>query len=228
VRRFVHIGSPSIYFRFADQYDIGEAFVPPTRWVTDYARSKWESELRVRDAAAHGMPSIVLRPRAVFGEGDRAILPRLLDVAARGWFPLVHGGRALIDITHVDNVAAAIADCIDADVACDGGAYNLTNGEPIRVRDLLTRLFDALDLRVRTIPVSRGIAVAMAGISERIANWRKDRPEPGLTRYGVGVIGYSQTLDIGRARRELGYSPQVSIVEGIAGFARSRGDHAAA
>lgn len=222
VRRFVHLGSPSIYFRFEDQHAVGEGFTPPAHWITHYARSKWESEVRVRAAAAAGMQAIVLRPRAVFGEGDQAILPRLLAIAARGWFPLVHRGRALIDITHVDNVATAIADCIDADVACDGSAYNLTNGQPIRVKDLLVRLFGALRMRVRLVPVPRGAAVALAGLSERIARLRPGQPEPRLTRYGVGVIGWSQTLDIAKARRELGYAPSMSIEEGIVRYARAR------
>jgi len=109
VRRFIHLGSPSIYFRFDDQFDVGEQFTPPSRWITEYARSKWESECRVRSASGKGMQTLILRPRAVYGEGDRAIVPRLLAVAARGWFPLVHGGRALIDVTHVDNLAELIA-----------------------------------------------------------------------------------------------------------------------
>jgi nucleoside-diphosphate-sugar epimerase len=43
--------------------------------------------------------------------------------------------------------------------------------------------------------------------------------QPCLTRYGVGVIGWSQTLDIGRARRELGWLPQVPLAQGLARFA---------
>ncbi|WP_312786924.1 NAD-dependent epimerase/dehydratase family protein, partial [Stenotrophomonas indicatrix] len=77
VHRFIHLSSPSIYFQFRDQYDLGETFAPPTRWITEYARSKWDAECRVRAAASHGMQALILRPRAVYGEGDRAILPRL-------------------------------------------------------------------------------------------------------------------------------------------------------
>lgn len=219
VRRFVHFGSPSIYFRFADQYNVGEDFTPPRRWITDYARSKWESELAVRDAAAQGLPSVVLRPRAVFGPGDQAILPRLLAVAAGGRFPLLHGGRAVIDITHVDNVVQAALACLRDDAASDGRAYNLTNGEPMAVRDLLQQLFAACALPVRLQPLPRRVAVALAGIVETVARLRPGQPEPRLTRYGVGVLGWSQTLDIQRARRELGYAPTVSIAEGLRRFA---------
>lgn len=219
VRRFIHLGSPSIYFRFADQHGIDETFVPPRRWITQYARSKWESELRVQAAASTGLGALVLRPRAVFGPRDSAILPRLLAIAERGWFPLIHRGQAVIDVTCVANVAHIVGQCLEADVACDGRAYNVTNGEPISVHALLSQLFAALGKDVRMVPFPRRAALAIAGVAERIAALRAGRPEPRLTRYGVGVIGYSQTLDISRAQRELNYVPRVSVEEGVARFA---------
>jgi nucleoside-diphosphate-sugar epimerase len=220
VRRFVHLGSPSIYFRFADQLNVDESFQPPKKWITEYARSKWASELRVQAAAAKGIETLVLRPRAVFGEGDRAILPRLLAIADKGWFPLMHQGKAVIDVTYVANVVQAVVACLDADVRCDGRAYNITNAEPISLHQLVTRLFAALGKNVRLIPVPRNLALIMASMVERIAMLREGKPEPRLTRYGVGVIGYSQTLDISRAQRELSYFPKTSIDDGLTQFAR--------
>lgn len=220
VRRFIHLGSPSIYFRFRDQYDLGETFVPPKRWITAYARSKWESECRVRQAAEHGMQTLSLRPRAVYGEGDRAILPRLLAVAARGWFPLVNGGRALIDVTHIDNLVALIAHCVDADLPGYGRAYNVSNGVPVQVRTLLETLFVALGREVRLVPLPRVPALALATLAEHLARLRPGQPEPRLSRYGIGVLSYSQTLDIGRARNELGYRPQADLTASLARYAR--------
>lgn len=219
VQRLVHFSSPSIYFRFADQYNVGEAFVPPARWITEYARSKWEGEQLVR-AAAPALPSVVLRPRAVFGPGDTSIFPRILAVAASGRFPLVHAGRAVIDITHVDNVVAATRAALSPDAPGDGRAYNLSNGEPTAVGELLARTFALCGLQVALRPVPRRLAVAAAGVAETVARLRPGRPEPRLTRYGVGVIGWSQTLDIARARHELDYTPVVSLEQGLADFAR--------
>lgn len=224
-RRFVHMGSPSIYFRFRDQFDVGEDFEPPRRWITEYARSKWLSECRVRDASDGQLETVILRPRAVFGEGDRAILPRLLALAARGWFPLIDGGRALIDVTHVDNLANLVAHCVHADLPGNGRAYNVSNGTPIRVHALLRQLFDALRLQPRLVPLPRMPALALAALSERLAMLRSGRPEPRLTRYGVGVIAYSQTLDIGRATRELQYVPSMGIDAGLARYARWWASH---
>lgn len=220
VRRFVHMGSPSIYFRFRDQLDVGEDFQPPRHWITEYARSKWDSECRVRDASDDRLQTVILRPRAVFGEGDRAILPRLLALAARGWFPLVDAGRALIDVTHVDNLAGLVAHCVQADLPGYGRAYNVSNGAPIRVRALLETLFDALGLQPKLVPLPRMPVLVIAALSERLAKLRDGCPEPRLTRYGVGVIGYSQTLDIHRAMRELHYVPRMSIDDGLVRYAR--------
>lgn len=219
VQRLVHLSSPSIYFRFADQYNVGETFTPPARWITEYARSKWEGEQRVR-ACADRLPSVVLRPRVVFGPGDTAIFPRILGVALGGRFPLVHGGRAVIDITHVDNVVAATRAALRPDAPGDGRAYNISNGQPTAVGELLAHTFALCGLQVALRPVPRTLAVAAAGVAETLARLRPGRPEPRLTRYGVGVIGWSQTLDIARARDQLGYAPVVSLEQGLAGFAR--------
>ncbi|WXF83133.1 NAD-dependent epimerase/dehydratase family protein [Xanthomonas translucens pv. undulosa] len=175
----------------------------------------------MRAAAAAGLPALVLRPRAVFGPGDNAIVPRLLAVAQRGWFPLVHGGRAMIDVCCVENAVAAALAALRAEHLGDGRAYNISNGTPIAVRDLLTALFAALQLRVRLLPVPRRLALALATVGEQIALRRRGQPEPRLSRYGIGVLGYSQTLDIGRARRELGYAPVLSTEAGIAALART-------
>lgn len=220
VDRFVHFSSPSIYFRLADQFDIPEAFVPPARWINAYAETKWRSEQLVAQARYAGMARVILRPRAVIGAGDRAILPRVLSLARRGWFPYLHGGDARIDTTCVENVADAVLASLDLAVPAAPEVFNITNGEPLRVRELLGKLFAALDLQVRAVHLPRSATLAFAGIAEAVARLRPGRPEPRLTRYGVGVIGYSQTLDISRARTLLDYRPRVSVDEGIRGFSQ--------
>jgi len=219
VARFVHLSSPSIYFRLADQYDVGEHFVPDGRWINAYAKTKWAAEQIVVAGGHAGMSPVILRPRAVFGEGDRAIFPRLLKVAGCGWFPRIGDGRALIDTTYVGNLADAVVAALALAPAGAARVFNITNGEPMPVQDLLQRLFHALDMPVRTIHLPRRAAVLLGALAEGVAHLRPGCPEPRLSRYGVGVLGYAQTLDISAARRVLGYQPRVSIDEGLRRFA---------
>ena len=39
--------------------------------------------------------------------------------------------------------------------------------------------------------------------------------EPSLTRYSVGLLAKSLTLNIESARRDLGYTPRISIDQGL-------------
>ena len=218
VRRFVHISTPSIYFDGRPQHDRTEEFTPPRRWPTAYAESKWTAEERVR--AARSLGPVILRPRAVFGPGDRAIVPRIVAAAARGYLPLPGGGTASIDITYVDNVVDSIEAALAAPRTLEGRAFNVTNGEPVVVRDLLTRLFAALHLDVKLVNVPRTLALAAASFSEALAKLRPRQPEPRLTKYGVGLLATSQTLSIAAAREALGFEPAVSVADGLERYAR--------
>jgi nucleoside-diphosphate-sugar epimerase len=217
VRRFVHISTPSIYFNGQHQLNRNEEFHAPRRWPTAYAESKWAAECRVRSEKSVG--AVILRPRAVFGPGDRAIAPRLIALAERGIVPLPGGGDALTDVTYIDNVVDAIEASVRATESAEGHAFNITNGEPITVRDLLTRLFGALDMRVRQVSIPRAFVDLAARASEAFAKLRPGKPEPRITRYGAGLLSYSQTLCIDAARSQLGYAPAVSISDGLARYA---------
>lgn len=218
VRRFVLVSTPSIYFQTRDQLQRTEEFTPPERWPTYYAETKWIAELCVR--AAPELGPVILRPRAVFGPRDAAIVPRLVAVAKTGLFPLPDSGRAWADVTYVDNAVGAIAAAIEGGCEIEGRAFNITNGQPIQVRDLAERLFGALKIETRFVSIPRTAALVLASLSEQLAKLRPGRPEPRLTRYGVGLLGYSQTLSIAAARQVLGYEPRVSIDEGIERYAR--------
>lgn len=218
VRRFVFLSSPSIYYRARDQFDLTEAFDPPRRWPTAYAETKWTAETRV--LAAPELGPVVLRPRAVFGPRDSAIVPRIVAVARTGLFPLPRAGKAWIDVTFVDNVVAAVRAAMDRGPEVAGRAFNITNGQPIQVRDLLRRLMSALGLHPRLVPVPLGLLSTLARLSEHAAALRGGAHEPRLTSYGVGLLGYSQTLSIEAARKVLGYEPAVSIDEGMERYGR--------
>jgi len=85
VGRLVHVSSPSVVFDGRDQVDLTEAAPYPRRFTSVYSLTKKLAEDRV--AAALDVPAVILRPKAIFGPGDRALLPRLVDAARAGRLP---------------------------------------------------------------------------------------------------------------------------------------------
>ena len=144
-----------------------------------YGRTKAAGE---RLALAAGVVS--LRPRAVYGAGDRHLLPRLHRVvrAGRAWLP---GPDVALSLTSIDNLAAA---CLAA-LEWPGGAYNIADDRIYRRDEVFAR---ALGVPVRHVP-----AGAVRGLA---AVW------PGLSRYSVDQLTDGMVLDLGKAR-EQGYRP---------------------
>lgn len=223
VRKLVHISTPSLYFDFRDRIGIREDEPLPVP-VNDYARTKGVAEQLAMHATINSV--VALRPRAIVGPYDATLLPRILRVAHVSRLPLMRGGNALIDLTYVDNVVDAIELALSADI--ERAAINITNGEPMPVHRLFSILADAfgVELRVRRVPYA--LVNAVATLLERAARLRPDW-EPPITRYSAGLLAFSQTLDLTRASELLGYTPQVTLAEGIrrtAAWATSQGETA--
>lgn len=220
VRRIVHVSSPSIYAAPRHATQITENQVDPRNRLNGYIRSKIAAEeLLQRSRTVPGGPEIVIvRPRGLIGPGDPSLVPRLLDVHERIGIPLFAGGRALIDLTAVQNVATALRLAAETP-GIDGEGFNITNGDPRPFRDLLDQLFGQLGRtpRYRSLPTRPLYAVA--GVLETLCALLPTRPEPPLTRYTLSTIAFSQTLDISKARTLLGYRPRVTLDESLAAYA---------
>ncbi|RKR75277.1 NAD-dependent epimerase/dehydratase family protein [Frondihabitans australicus] len=218
-RRFVHISSPGIYAAPRDLVDLRESDVDPSRPMNSYIRSKLEAEALLRDevGATGGPEIVVLRPRGIIGPGDPALVPRLLRVHQRFGVPLMRGGRGLIDLTAVENVALAVRLAAETP-GLDGEVFNITNGDPRPFVDLLDQLLDGFGLPHRHRPLPARLVYGLAGVLEAVCGVLPGRPEPSLTRYTVTTIAHSQTLDISRARRMLGYEPRVTLDESLASY----------
>jgi nucleoside-diphosphate-sugar epimerase len=211
IPRLVHISTPGLYFDFKDRIGIREDHPLPEP-ANEYIRTKGIAETIVREAAIP--ETVILRPRALFGPWDATLMPRFLRVLSRGAVPLIHGGRALLDLTYISNAAGAIHSALTQKLPNHLCTYNLSNGTPLPFHELVEKVAAAFQLRRRTRRVPWLLAKALAAFSETSARLVHGR-EPPLTRYGAGILAFSQTLDIGAISRDLGYSPQVSIEQGL-------------
>ncbi len=211
VRRLLHISTPSLYFGFQDRLDIHEndALPPP---VNEYARSKKIAENLVQDNPL--AETVILRPRALFGPWDMTLVPRLLRVMQRGSIPLMRGGDISLDLTYIDNAVDAIWLALSQPLPRALAIYNISNGEPQRLKDLLEIMAREFQIPLHTRRVPWKLVKLLAWILEMQARINNGT-EPLMTRYSAGVLAFSQTLNIDALRNELGYHPQINIEEGI-------------
>ncbi|MDP5170988.1 MAG: NAD-dependent epimerase/dehydratase family protein [Bacteroidia bacterium] len=217
-KRFVNIGTPSIYANFTDRLLVSEADPLPEQMVNFYAATKLVAEREVLAANGQGIETISLRPRALIGRGDTVIFPRVLRAYEEGRLRIIGDGNNVSDVTCVSNVVEAILLAISAPASALGQSYNITNGEPLPLWELFRYIFGELRLPFAPTKISYALVDRIAAVMEWTARNIRKGKEPTLTRYSISTLAHSMTLDISLARTQLGYEPGQTVYEGIDEF----------
>jgi nucleoside-diphosphate-sugar epimerase len=97
-----------VTFTGEHQINVDESAPYPQRWLCHYAHSKALAEQHVLESNDPAvLMTCALRPHLVWGPGDRHLVPRLLERAARRQLLRVGDGTNQIDTIYVDNAAEA-------------------------------------------------------------------------------------------------------------------------
>ena len=220
VQRFVHVGTEAALL--AGQPLVNANETAPLRPDSPalYASTKAQAEQAVRGANVDGVfETVVVRPRFVWGVGDTSVLPSLVEAVERGRFSWIGGGRHRTSTTNVDNTVHGLV--LGAERGRGGEVYFVTDGEPVVFREFVTGLLETQGVEVPDKNAPRGVVGALAFVGEAL--WRV-LPLPGappVTRFAYWAASRECTIDISKARSELGYEPVTSIPEGLEALRRS-------
>jgi nucleoside-diphosphate-sugar epimerase len=208
VARFVHASTPAIFAERRHRLGLRADSPPAACPVNHYARTKLAAERLVM--AEGRMATLVLRPSAVLGPHDRAILPRLLRVVRRGLLPVGNKGVALFHPTDARDTAEAFA---AAALGTCKGAANIAGRDTVGVVDMARALAQRLGipLEVRMLP-EPVLHVAAAGMEAWGALTGR---EPPMTRYGAAILSWSRSFDLSGTEALLGWRPLYGAGEAL-------------
>ncbi|MFF8188139.1 NAD-dependent epimerase/dehydratase family protein [Microbacterium sp. NPDC016588] len=221
VTRIVHVSSPSVAHAGHALAGVGAEPADPLGARGEYARTKAQAELLALSRAGDSASLVAIRPHLVWGPGDTQLIARVVDRARRGRLPLLNGGTALIDSTYVDNAASGIVAALEHVDDVSGRVYVLTNGEPRPVGDLLAGICLASGVRPPRFSVPAGLARAAGGLVERVWAVRPGADEPPMTRFLAEQLSTAHWFDQTEIRRDLRWTPAVSIDEGLRRLSRA-------
>jgi len=185
--------------------------------VSAYGESKLAGEEAVR-ALSHRLRATIVRPPIVYGPGDREFVPVLARMARLGL--VVQAGRAerRYSVVHVDDLCQGLLAAAERGrpVEREGsaGIYFVDDGAEHRWADIGRAACAAAGRRARELrlPMFLGMLGALRGavaasISRRPAMLSFDKLKE--------IRQAAWTCSSERARRELGYAPQVPLDEGL-------------
>ena len=213
IGRFIHVGTEAALLagRPLVNVDEEEPLRPDSK--APYAATKAMAEQAVRDANTEGFETVVVRPRLVWGRGDTTVLPSLIRAIETGRFSWIGGGRHLTSTTHVDNTVHGLM--LGAERGKAGRVYFVTDGEPVVFRDFITQLVGTQGIEVPDRNMPGPLAKLAAGACEGAWRALPLRGSPPVTRIAVWLSSLETTIDISRARAEVGYEPVRTRDEGM-------------
>jgi predicted dehydrogenase/nucleoside-diphosphate-sugar epimerase len=211
VAQLVHVSSLSVlHWALADRGEPLTEETPLEPRPDDrgpYTRAKLQAEVAVAEAAADGLPAVILRPGQIFG-GPLPLINSIVAFRAGARFVVLGSGRVRIPLVYLDDVIDGIVAVIDR---------RLTSGEVIHLIDEehLDRL-QILALAEPGRPVVRvpQRTVEAAGRVSESALARLGRQSP-LGPYRLPFILADARFESDRAARLLGWRPRVGVREGI-------------
>ncbi len=212
VHRFVHTSSHTVYGlgygRFMTEND-------PLRPDPDpYSITKAEADRLIRRLMlSSDMETVILRPGTFFGPGDRLHFGRMAQKTKDGKAMLLGRGDNALPFCYVSDVVQGFMLAAYHENA-PGNVYNITNDRPLTQLEMYNAIADAVDgvhpkIHVPYLPVYYGSIVA-----ERVVA-RITRTKPVVTELGALMFGSDNRHSVEKARRELGFEPQVDLYEGI-------------
>lgn len=214
VRRFVHCGTEAALMAGEPLVQVDETapLRPDSR--APYPATKAKAEQIVRDADRDGFETVAVRPRFVWGKGDTTLLPEMVATVEAGKWAWVGGGRNVTDTAHVDNVVEGLI--LAAEKGRGGEAYFVTDGEPVVFREFVTELLrtQGVEPPARSLPA--WTAAPLARVAETAWKVLPLKGDPPMTTFRSWLLTQECTIDIAKARGELGYAPPVSHEQGLA------------
>jgi nucleoside-diphosphate-sugar epimerase len=178
-----------------------------------YAASKRRGETALADGAG-SMPWTVLRPPAVYGPGEKEMLP-LLRWMVRGFAFVVGSGSGRMSMLYVDDLAESIQKWLLKDDVAEK-VFELHDGRPEGYlwQDVIDTIEHLTGKRVRSVKVPGAVLKTVSS----------------LNLYTARIFGYAPMFTPGKLRelrhpdwvcdnarifKETGWVPQVSLEEGL-------------
>ncbi|HEY6871439.1 MAG TPA: NAD(P)-dependent oxidoreductase [Geobacteraceae bacterium] len=184
---FINTGSSSEYGVKGAPMREGDLLEP----VGDYGVSKAAATLFCRsEALQKGLPVVTLRLFSPYGPWDdpKRFIPYAIKSLLRGEPPQLSNPASVRDYVYIDDVLDLYLKLI-GEPRCGGEVFNAASGRQSSIGEVFSLLAEIID---------PGVTPVWGAVGSR-------RPEPP-----------SWVADIGRAERELGWKPAVSLRDGLA------------
>jgi nucleoside-diphosphate-sugar epimerase len=226
--KLVYTSSPSVVFDGRDVEGGNESLPYPDFYEAYYPATKALAEQMVLAANSPELAVTALRPHLIWGPGDNHLVPRIIAKGRAGKLRRIGTRPNMVDTVYVDNAARAhlqASDQLSPGSCVAGNCYFISNNEPLPLWDMVNRILDAASVPPVTRSIPPKLAFTIGCICEGLWSLLRLSGEPPMTRFVAHELASAHWFDTSAARRDFGYTPEISIDEGLRRLRQSLQTH---
>ncbi|MEK9194239.1 MAG: NAD-dependent epimerase/dehydratase family protein [Patescibacteria group bacterium] len=211
VKRFVFVSSIAVH---PYGFTCGNENMPFSNENNGYIQSKIEAEIMVRGVNGHAIQTTVVRPGlVVFGPGECLPFLELVRALEKGRFAYIRKGEMVMSTSYVKNLVYGLR--LAAESENGVGEVFLIADKNLRWRDFIEMICSRLDIKPPRVSVPFKLAYGIAFLEESLWRMLQIKNPPTLTRYRISAAGKSTEVSIEKARRFIGYEPEIGLDEAL-------------
>ncbi len=216
IPRLIYTSSPSVVFDGQDMEGADESVPYPEKFEGYYSETKAIAEKMIITETSKDLKTIILRPHLIWGPEDNHLVPGIIKRAKS----LKKVGRLddLVDTIYVDNAADAhilAAEKLKYDSSLSGNIYFISQDSPISKWKMADEFLKAANLPPINGRVSAKTAYVAGVFFEFIYKLFNIEKDPPMTKFAAKELATSHWFNISKAKKDLGYTPEVSIEQGL-------------
>lgn len=221
-KRIIHISSSSVY-RFNGK-PVKETDASLEVPLTDYGETRLLAEEIINFDIPALQKRLILRPRAVYGVGERFLLPSLLNLLKQKTIFCPVGREVKTSLTHIENIAYAIKLFLRESDPPQLQVFNVADEPVYTVNEQIIQLLSAIEKKpLRVVPIPEKLIYLFTKVNSRLKFLRRLSPAV------IKSLNQTAILDTYCIRRKLNYTPQrnfensyTEIAEWISGMGGPR------
>ena len=124
----------------------------------------------------------------------------------------------MVDTTYIDNAADAhilASECLLSNPGLSGKKYFISQGEPVLLWNMVNDILKAANKAPVQGYISKRTAWVAGTLLEFIYKYFRLPGEPRMTRFLAEELSTDHWFDIQAAKEDLGYTPSVSMTQGL-------------
>lgn len=183
----------------------------PLRPLGPYGASKVAAEYHVR-RASHLLPTVILRPAAVYGPRDSGFV-QYFRLVKRGFLVEFGAVRRRVSMCHVADVVHAIVAAGNSQVG-SGTVYFIADPDPYNWGEVESIVSQVLGVSAWRLRVPQWILHSAGGMAQRYSQVT-GRPVKLSAARAAELAEPNWVCNVTRVQHELGFAPTTSLEKGL-------------